>query len=128
MIAWAKRHAMALKGHPILWQASPWGWPAWRGAFPSRTQQLEHVRAVLSGFGDEVHYWDVVNEPLHLPAIEIDQPYRLARQVAPGAHLIINEYGALADPRRRFFKLLKKALASGVPFDGIGLQAHHPDD
>ena len=68
----------------------------------------------------------MVNEPSHLAEPKIDQPYRWARQADPRAYLIVNDYYVLADGGPGFFKLLTAAKRSGVPFDGIGIQAHEP--
>ena len=68
----------------------------------------------------------MVNEPSHLAEPKIDQPYRWARQADPRAYLIVNDYDVLADSGPGFFKLLTAAKQNGVPFDGIGIQAHEP--
>jgi GH35 family endo-1,4-beta-xylanase len=70
--------------------------------------------------------WEVVNEPSHLPTLKIDAPYRWAREADPQATLIVNDYYVLADGHPPFYRLLEEALARGVPFDGIGIQAHEP--
>ena len=103
---------MTLKGHPILWAGPPWGWPAWRRAIPSEQDRLFHVHNVLTQFGQEVRYWDVVNEPLHFSTISIDKPYRLAREIAPRCHLIINDFGALLRIPSAFFRDAKASLGS----------------
>jgi GH35 family endo-1,4-beta-xylanase len=77
-------------------------------------------------YGDRIEFWEVVNEPSHLPEPKVDQPYRWARQIDPRAYLIINDYAVLSDGGPGVFKLLTAAKQSGVPFDGIGIQAHEP--
>jgi GH35 family endo-1,4-beta-xylanase len=57
---------------------------------------------------------------------KIDEPYRWAREVGPGDCLIVNDYHVLADGCPGFFRLLTAAKQNGVPFDGIGIQAHEP--
>jgi len=56
----------------------------------------------------------------------MDAPYRWAREADPHAALIVNDYHVLADGQPPFHRLLEEALARGVPFDGIGIQAHEP--
>jgi hypothetical protein len=41
-------------------------------------------------------------------------------------HAIVNDYNVLADGGPGFLKLLTAAKHNGVPFDGIGIQAHEP--
>jgi len=73
-----------------------------------------------------IEFWEVVNEPSHLPHLKIDEPYRWARQADPQAYLIVNDYHVLGDGCPGFFRLLTKAKPDDVPFDGIGIQAHEP--
>jgi GH35 family endo-1,4-beta-xylanase len=58
--------------------------------------------------------------------VKIDDPYRWAREADPKAYLIVNDYYVLADGQPGFLKLLQDAIKAGVPFDGIGIQAHEP--
>jgi GH35 family endo-1,4-beta-xylanase len=58
--------------------------------------------------------------------VPIDEPYRWAREADPKAALIVNDYYVMASGYPPFFKLLEDAKAAGVPFDGIGIQAHEP--
>ena len=126
MTTWALKHRLVVKGHPLLWATPGLGWPAWMDRPPSGSRQLEHVRAVLSRYGERVRQWDVVNEPTHFSGIDLPAVYRLVRQIVPSAHLIVNDFGGFLDPRQRLYALLARALADGLPFDGIGLQAHEP--
>jgi len=119
---------MSVKGHPLLWGFPGLGWPArhWRDT-PPPDAQLAYVHSVLERFGNPVRLWDVVNEPTHFPAIRLDDAYRAARAAAPKAHLIVNDYSDIYDSSRtQFLCLLTDAMARGVPFDGVGLQAHEP--
>ena len=75
---------------------------------------------------DKIGFWEVVNEPTLHREPKIDEPYRWVREANPEAYLIVNEAYVLADGRPIFWQLLDKAVKSGVPFDGIGIQAHEP--
>jgi GH35 family endo-1,4-beta-xylanase len=81
---------------------------------------------IMQRYRGRIEFWEVVNEPSHLPEPKIDQPYRWARQADPRAYLIVNDYHVLGDGCPGFFKLLTRAKQAGVPFDGIGIQAHEP--
>ena len=80
----------------------------------------------MNRYRGKIDFWEVVNEPSHQPEPKIDEPYRWARQTNPDAYLIVNDYRVMADGCPGFFQLLSAAKANGVPFDGIGIQAHEP--
>ena len=81
-------------------------------------QRLEnHIRAVVSHFGDDLYAWDVVNEVIdpsqadgfrrsqwfNITGTEyIDRAFRVAREAAPHARLYINDFGTTDEPKRSF--------------------------
>jgi endo-1,4-beta-xylanase len=116
-----------VKGHPLLWgYAEAGGVPLWSKGQPEPAVQEQRVRDILARYRGKSEFWEVVNEPAHCPQVKIDPAYRWARAADPRGYLIINDYFVLADGQPAFFKLLQDALAAGVPFDGIGIQAHEP--
>ncbi|MDP6635334.1 MAG: endo-1,4-beta-xylanase [Phycisphaerae bacterium] len=126
VVKWAREHRIRLKGHPLLWdhRASK---PKWSGGKqPPVDVQKKRVFDIMQRYSGKIEFWEVVNEPSHLPRFKIDTPYRWARQADKNAYLIINDYYVMANGYPPFFKLLKKSIASNVPFDGIGIQAHEP--
>jgi GH35 family endo-1,4-beta-xylanase len=125
IVAWCALHGIRMKGHPLLW-ADQAGVPFWSKGQPEPVIQRERVRSILSRYQGKIGFYEVVNEPSHLPGLKIDEPYRWARQADPSAYLIVNDYHVLADGAPKFFRLLSEAIAAGVPFDGIGIQAHEP--
>ena len=126
VVAWARTHHIRLKGHPLLWDHSA-GKPAWADRKqPAPDIQKKRVFDIMRRYSGKIEFWEVVNEPAHLPRLAIDAPYRWARQADKTARLIVNDYYVMADGYPPFFTLLKKAIDSGVPFDGIGIQAHEP--
>ena len=125
VVAWCRKHGIRLKGHPLLWGCEH-GVPAWSKGQPAPAVQKQRVTDILARYGGRIEFWEVVNEPSHLPGLLIDEPYRWARKADPNGYLIVNDYYVLADGYPPFLSLLKKALADGVPFDGIGIQAHEP--
>jgi GH35 family endo-1,4-beta-xylanase len=44
----------------------------------------------------------------------------------PDTFFASNDYHVLADGAPGFFRLLTQAIQDGIPFDGIGIQAHEP--
>ena len=125
VVAWCREQGIRMKGHPLLWGDQA-GVPPWSKGQPSPEIQQQRVRDILHRYRGKIAFWEVVNEPSHLAEPKIDEPYRWARQADPGAYLIVNDYSVLADSGPGFFKLLAVAKRNGVPFDGIGIQAHEP--
>ncbi len=125
VVAWCQEHGIRMKGHPLLWGDQA-GVPTWSQGQPSPEVQRQRVEDIIGRYRGKIGSWEVVNEPSHLAAPKIDEPYRWARQADPTAHLIVNDYYVLGDGCPAFFRLLTAAGQSGVPFDGIGIQAHEP--
>ncbi|MBE3068726.1 MAG: endo-1,4-beta-xylanase [Planctomycetes bacterium] len=125
VVAWCQEQGLRMKGHPLLWADAP-GIPKWSNGQPAPDVQKARVREILGRYGDRITSWEVVNEPSHLPGLKIDDPYRWAREADPKATLVVNDYAVMADGQPPFFDLLRKAKADGVPYDGIGIQAHEP--
>ncbi len=125
VVAWCAEHGIRMKGHPLLWGDAA-GIPFWSAGQPDSSTQQERVRAIMHRYHGQIGFYEVVNEPSHQPLPRIDEPYRWARAADPDAYLIVNDYHVLADGAPRFFRLLSKAIHDGVPFDGIGIQAHEP--
>ncbi len=149
-VAFAKSPNQAVRGHTLVWHDQN---PAWlftvNGAPMTPTpenkaillQRLEnHIRTVISHFGDDVYAWDVVNEVIdpsqpdgfrrspwfNITGTEyIERAFRVAREVAPNARLYINDFNTTDEPKRSFLlNLVRDLLSRGVPIDGIGHQMH----
>jgi len=150
LLAWATSHDMAMRGHNLFWQPEKWlpGWVTKEdfGANPrAGVERLmrEHVRAECQHFGPAIGSWDVVNEAVDpadgqlrqnaltrpLGAFEqIDLAYRLAKEYAPHAQLVYNDYmrgdQGSAKHRAGVLKLLADMKKRGTPVDALGLQSH----
>jgi endo-1,4-beta-xylanase len=125
VLRWCDARGIRVKGHPLLWDHEA-GQPAWAAGQPSPELQEKRVREIVAKYKGRIEFWEVVNEAAHKQGIRIDSPYRWARESDPKAHLIVNEYEVMANGYLTFFELLSQALHDGVPFDGIGIQAHEP--
>jgi endo-1,4-beta-xylanase len=150
MFTWAKGRGMALRGHTLLWLEPKW-LPAWvnalnYGAGDGEAAQrvlTEHVRTTCRHFGDSIESWDVVNEAISpetgdmhrnvfstpLGGVEqIDLTFRLAREHAPKAQLVYNDYMSWghgsAKHRAGVLKLLAELKRRGTPVQALGIQAH----
>lgn len=126
VVAWCQAHKISIKGHPLLW-TNPYGIAHWIHGLPTPEQQKQRVTEIVTRYRDSINFWEVVNEPGHDSGINIDQPYAWAHEIAPQAHLIINDSNVLADGFPDFYELLQNSNAHQVPFDGIGIQAHEPE-
>lgn len=125
VVAWCERNHILVKGHPLLWACDS-GIPPWAKEQPPAEVRKRRISDIMTRYAGKIEFWEVVNEPAHLLGLEIDDPYRWARNVNPKACLIVNDYQVMADGCPAFFALLQKAQRRGVTFDGIGIQAHEP--
>ena len=136
----AQRLGLRMQAAPILWGTNKYGTPAW---LPRDKKDLaaaleRRVKAVVTR-NETVTDWEIVNEPLarkkdtfaSLGTDEyISAAFKTAQQAAPNGRRLINEYGvfgSLAEHnynRDRYLDLVQRLLASGVPIDVIGIQAH----
>ena len=150
MFKWAKSEGLQARGHTLVWQPEKW-LPKWVnefnfGAQPTAAAErllTEHIVTVCKHFGTDVYSYDVVNEAIdpadgelrvnvftrHMGAIEqIDQSFRLAREHAPHAQLVYNDYmrgdGGSAKHRAGVLKLLAELKKRGTPVQALGLQSH----
>lgn len=150
MFSWAKQQGMALRGHTLLWVEPKW-LPAWVNSFDFDAQPRaaaekllsEHIGTTCRHFGNSIESWDVINEAVapengqlresvftkHIGAVEhIARCFELAREHAPNAQLVYNDYMSWgegnAKHRAGVLKLLQALKARGAPVQALGLQAH----
>ena len=145
---YAARHALALRGHTLLWHKDN---PAWldETLTPASGERLlvEHVRAVVGHFRGRVVHWDVANEavwppdgrpgglrdsPWHraLGPAALDLAFHACAEADPAPLRFLNEdqieYAWEPHARKRdaVLELLAGLLARGVPVQALGMQAH----
>lgn len=139
LVAFARRHDMAIRGHTLVWWDQL---PAWVQALKgnaARQAMHAHIRAVLHRYRRTIRTWDVVNEPFaddgrrHASVWQsqlgdgwVQDALRTARAADPTGSLWINEFDAEAiGPKSdALYALVKDLKARGVPLDGVGFQAH----
>jgi endo-1,4-beta-xylanase len=151
LIAFAKAHAMAVRGHTLVWhnQTPAWVFQDADGATMTATAEnkalllarLEnHIRNVAAHYGDTIGTWDVANEVIDESQSDglrrsswytitgldyLRTAFRVAREVAPHAVLCINDYNTnVATKRDALFNLVVKLKGEGVPIDCVGHQMH----
>lgn len=118
---------ITVKGHPLLWDA-PEMLPTWTNGNPTQTQMQTRVTDIMNRYAGLISTWEVVNEPSQFARLGIATPYQWARNLAPSATLVVNDYGQFVDDEMKLFTLLQNAKNAGVPFDAVGFQAHAPVD
>ena len=154
-VSLARANNLLVRGHTLIWHNQT---PAWVFNDPNGNpmtptpenralllQRMEnHIRAVVSHFGDSVYAWDVVNEVIdpaqpdgfrRSPWFNIIGPeyietaFRIAHEVAPNARLYINDFDTTNVTKRAFlYNLIRDLKSRGVPVDGIGHQMHNNVD
>ncbi|WP_297515567.1 endo-1,4-beta-xylanase, partial [uncultured Caulobacter sp.] len=147
--AFAQANGQALRGHTLLWHHPQW-FPAWtktydfgpRPAQAAARMLTEHIRA-LCGRYPRMISWDVVNETVDPKdgAIRrtflsdamgqepvLDLAYHTAREAAPKARLVYNDYMSWEvgqeTHRAGVLKLLEGFRKRGTPVDALGVQSH----
>lgn len=145
----ASDNDMLLRGHTLVWSQDN-RVPDWllakeadlgQGA-ASRMADLMgvHIQAMTARFPG-VASWDAVNEAVQLSDGQlrssvytrtlgpqfIDLAFGLAREAAPQAQMVYNDYmswDAKSDHRDGVLRMLEGALNRGVKIDALGIQSH----
>ncbi|MBB6192265.1 endo-1,4-beta-xylanase [Sphingobium wenxiniae] len=152
IMAFARKHDIAGRGHPLVWYAANPDWlePALHAAKPGQREKLmtDYIRTAMRRYAGWITEWDVVNEAIEpndgrpdgmradsmwlrtMGEGYIDTAFHTAREVDPKASLFLTDFGLEHDSprceRRRtaFLKLLDRLMARGVPVDAVGIQGH----
>ncbi len=151
LIAFAEQHGLAIRGHTLVWhnQTPAWVFTGADGQPMTATAEdkalllarLEnHIRNVAAHYGTDIGVWDVVNEVIDEAQADgmrrspwytvtgldfLRTAFRVAREVAPHATLIINDYNTNVPAKRdALYALVARLQAEGVPIDGVGHQMH----
>ncbi len=147
-VAFAKSHALRVRGHTLVWCE---GNPAWLAtlatAVDAERELRRHIGRVVEHYRVAIDDWDVVNEPIaetprsttdlrngiwlsRLGPRYIDKAFHAAADVAPNQRRVLNEYAIeAATPRdalkrAAFRRLVLDLKDRGVPITGVGIQGH----
>jgi len=149
LMAFAAEHKLAVRGHTLLWNTDKW-FPPWvlshdfgpRPATEAERLLREHITTVCKRYATRIFAWDVVNETIdpetgkmrdtiftrHLGPEVIDIAFHAAREAAPHAQLVYNDYMSWgpknATHRDGVVALLERLKTNGVPVDALGVQSH----
>ena len=141
IVAFAKTHGMALRGHTLLWHHNMLPHVLGGATRESLLAWLrEYIFTMANLFGRDVPKWDVVNEAIgdgddvmrKSPWFEIvgpdylDHAFRLAHEaMPPGTGLFYNDYcDHVPQKRDRICDMIRGMQDRGVPITGVGLQSH----
>jgi endo-1,4-beta-xylanase len=149
LMGFANQYGFAMRGHTLLWNRSQW-LPDWVnkldfGAKPASAAEKflgQHIKTVCSRYADRLFAYDVVNETIAPATGEMEESpftkvmgpevidfcFHAAREAAPKAQLVYNDYMSWspkdAAHRAGVLKLLERLKKANVPIDALGVQAH----
>ncbi len=148
LMAFVQQNGLLVRGHTLLWNRNIW-MPPWTQSYDfgsrpgSEAERLltEHI-AKVAGRYPQIFAWDVVNETIdpktggmedsvfskHIGPEVIDIAFHAARQAAPKAQLVYNDYMSWGPGngkhRDGVIALLERLKKNKVPIDALGVQGH----
>jgi endo-1,4-beta-xylanase len=154
-VNFARSNNMLVRGHTLVWHQQNPAWLFLDASGNPMTPTLEnkalllqrlenHIRGVMTHYGDSIYAWDVVNEVIDPAQTDgfrrspwfnitgtdyIERAFRVAHEVSPNAKLYINDFSTTDPTKRQFlYNLISDLKSRGVPIDGIGHQMHNNVD
>jgi len=153
-VAWSRLRGLAFRGHNMFWAKDlpnfvvpepyyTWFMEETPGKQDEFRAAVEHHIQWIGERTPFVYEWDVVNEPIaEAKAFRylgydslaeqgglIAEWLNLARQSAPQARLVVNEFGIIhnnaTNKNNRYFQLCDEILKAGGALDGVGFQLHY---
>lgn len=149
LVDFAEANGMAIRGHTLLWNRAQW-FPDWVANYdfgPAPRAEAErmlrrHIETVCRRYGKRIFAYDVINETVmpetgelaetvftkYLGAEVVDIAFHTAREAAPHAQLVYNDYMGWEPGgekhRAGVLKLLERMKKNNVPVDALGVQSH----
>ncbi|KIJ66930.1 glycoside hydrolase family 10 protein [Hydnomerulius pinastri MD-312] len=141
IVALAKGTGKVVRGHNCVWYNQLPSWVT-SGNFDAATLTSiiqTHCSTLVGHYKGQMYAWDVINEPFNddgtwrsdvfyntLGTTYVSIALQAARAADPNAKLYINDYNIEGTGAKStaMVNLVKSLQASGVPIDGIGVQAH----
>jgi endo-1,4-beta-xylanase len=142
LVAFAKKHDMAVKGHGLISSCcNPDYLLAKTDPVEFRAAMVSHFNAIMHRYKGKMDRWDVVSEALStfggtglqanafynvLGPDYVAEAFRIAHAADPHARLFINENLVEYYPQKRqeLYDLVSGLIDDGVPIDGVALQMH----
>ncbi|MEV2247368.1 endo-1,4-beta-xylanase [Streptomyces sp. NPDC049970] len=141
IVGHAQSKGMKVRGHTLVWHSQLPGWVGGLGADDLRSAMNNHIIQVMTHYKGKIHSWDVVNEAYQdgssgarrsspfqdkLGNGFIEEAFRTARAVDPGAKLCYNDYNTDGQNAKSnaVYAMVKDFRQRGVPIDCVGFQSH----
>ncbi len=134
LIQWSDRARLTPRGHTLFWEVEEFNQPWVRALKPAdlRTAMLDRTKTLCQRYRGKVDEIDLFNEMLHgnffrsrLGPTIIKEVADTCKKANPHVKLYVNDYDILNGKRLEdYAKQIQDLLDSGVPIDGIGIQAH----
>jgi endo-1,4-beta-xylanase len=153
MVAFCRRHQLAMHGHNLCWDANN---PAWLAPALNNKQNAEklltsHITTLMKRYAGAITSWDVVNEPIAVwmgrpdglykgPWLDalgpeyIDIAFHAAAEADPQPLRVLNiahvEQGGSGDDasRKATLQLVEALMKRKVPVQAIGFESHLAGD
>ncbi|NJM46900.1 MAG: 1,4-beta-xylanase [Alkalinema sp. RU_4_3] len=134
LIQWSDRARLSMRGHTLFWEVEEFN-PTWVKALKPealRKTMLDRTKNLCQRYRGKVDEIDLFNEMLHGnfftsrlgPGI-IKEVADTCKQANPQVKLYVNDYDILNGTRLEdYANQIQDLLNSGVPIEGIGIQAH----
>ena len=149
IVDWAIEQGLKVRGHNLVWLRYD-RMPDWLNSYDFGTRPAteaerllrEHITTFCKRYGTRIFTWDVVNEAIdphtglmrddafhkRLGDAVIDIAFDAARQAAPHASLVYNDYMGWTDTSARHregvLELLSRLKSQNVQVDVVGVQSH----
>ncbi|RZS16671.1 hypothetical protein BHM03_00048704 [Ensete ventricosum] len=140
MVAFAKQHGIAVRGHNVVWN-DPQDVQSWVRSLPRKQLRRavnRRFNSVMRRYRGRVVAWDVVNESVHFSYFEsrLGQNassvfYKRAHQLDLNALMFLNDFNTLEVPvdgnvtPAKYLQKLRQIQSFGhVPRMAIGLEGH----
>ncbi|XP_020584215.1 uncharacterized protein LOC110027221 [Phalaenopsis equestris] len=107
MVAFAKQHGIAVRGHNIFWDDPRYqmGWVTSLSYDQLKYAAAKRLNSIVSRYRGQLIAWDVVNENLHFNFFEqrlgqgfSGDAFIHARQIDQGALMFLNDFNTLEQP------------------------------
>lgn len=139
LVTFARTKGMEVHGHTLVWHRQLPDWIKNSDLDSRETHMREYIDRVLDRYADRIPIWDVVNEAFEddgtyrnstwfqaMGPDYIDIAFRQARQSAPNARLLYNDYDVSWDGPKfdSMYSMLQSLKDNGTPITGVGFQMH----
>ena len=139
LVSFARTKGMEVHGHTLVWHRQLPDWIKNSALDTRETHMREYIDRVLKRYSNRIPIWDVVNEAFEddgtyrnstwfqaMGPDYIDIAFRQARQSAPNARLLYNEYDvSWYGPKfDSMYSMLQSLKDNGTPINGVGFQMH----